>query len=184
MRRALTILALIGSVSLLGCEQATDKTDSGGVILSVSDFDGLPAEISVNTLAAAGFLSIGELTIDAIAKDPTGVVSSLMNVEMLSYEVTFSRADIGTLLPPPLVQNIFGVTPINGSQTYENLRILSVDQILSRPLSDLLFANGAFDKETDEAFTRLNLFVRFFGRTLSGDGVESARISFTITFVP
>ena len=98
MRRALTILVLISCVLLLGCEQATDKADGGGVILSVSDFDGLPAEISVNAIAAAGVLTIGELTIDAIAKDPTGIVSSLMNVEMESYEVTFSRADTGLRL--------------------------------------------------------------------------------------
>ena len=184
MRRLLSVLSLTGLVVVWGCEARTDKTDGGGVVLSVSDFDGLPAEVSVNLLALVGFLSIGEITIENHVKDPTGTPSPLMNVEMDSYEVTFSRADTGTLLPPPLVQKIFGVTPVNGVQKYENLRILSTDQIDSRPLSDLLFINGGFDKETNQAVIRLNFFMRFFGRTLTGDAVETAPISFTVTFVP
>lgn len=184
MKRVLIVVIALLSLVLWGCEERTDETGGGGVILSVSDFDGLPAEVEVNLLQLAGFLSLGEITIDSHQKDPSGITSSLMNVEMDSYEVYFTRADAGTLLPPPLVQKIFGVTPINGSQIYENLRILSVDQIENRPLSDLLFVNGAFDKETGEAFTRLNLFMRFFGKTLSGDHVETAPIGFTVTFVP
>ena len=183
MKRLLIVIALL-SLVLWGCEERTDESGSGGVILSVSDFDGLPAEIGVNLLQLIGFLSIGEITIDSHSTDPGGSVSSLMNVEMDSYEVSFSRADAGTILPPPLVQKIFGVTPVNGSQLYENLRILSLEQIESRPLADLLFVNGGFDKETGEAFTRLNLSMRFFGRTLSGDPVQTTPISFTGTFVP
>jgi len=183
MNRLPIALAFL-SLFLWGCEERTDQSGDGGVILSVSDFDGLPAEVGVNLLQLAGFLSVGEITIDSHQKDPSGTTSSLMNVEMDSYEVTFSRADTGTLLPPPLVQKIFGVTPINGSQTYENLRILTLEQIESRPLSDLLFVNGGFDKETGLDFIRLNLIMRFFGRTLSGDPVQTAPISFTVTFVP
>ena len=183
MKRLLIVTTLV-SLVLLGCEERTDQAGSGGVILSVSDFDGLPAEIGVNLIQQAGFLSIGEITIDSHQSDPSGTTSSLMNVEMHSYEVSFSRADGGTILPPPLVQRIFGVTPINGTQSYTNLRILSIDQIESPPLADLLFVNGAFDKETGEAFTRLNLVMRFFGTTLSGDPVQTAPISFTVTFVP
>ena len=187
MRKVLTFLILLAFVALFGCEQRTDKTDSGGVLLSVSDFDGLPAEVNVNVLVGPGGdrnLIVGSITIENIAKDPTGVVGPLMNVEMSSYEVTFSRADRGTLLPPPMVQPIFGVTPVNGEQTYDNLRILSIDQIQARPIADLLFENGGFDKETGETFARVNFHIRFFGRTLSGDAVQSNTFSFTVTFIP
>ena len=43
-------LALV-LVAALGCEQRTDKTDDGGIILSISDFDGLPISISASERA-------------------------------------------------------------------------------------------------------------------------------------
>ena len=52
--------------------------------------------------------------------------------------------------------------PITGATQFEN-----------PPLSDLFFANGGFDKETGNAVVILNVRIRFFGRTLSGDAVES-----------
>ena len=183
MKRLLAISVLIGTTALLGCDKPLDKVDSGGVILSVSDFDGLPAEASVAGMVLAGsILTIGEITIDNHAKSPGLGTSSLMNVEMLSYEVTFSRADTGTILPPPLVQAIFGVTPVDGTQRYNNLRILGPDQVESRPLRDLMLINGGFDKETGQDFIRLNLSIRFFGRTLSGENVATAPVGFTVTF--
>ena len=183
MKRILAISALIGTTALLGCPQPTAKVDGGGVILSVSDFDGLPAEVSVAGMVLAGsILTLGEITINNHAKNPGQGTSSLMNVEMQSYEVTFSRADTGTLLPPPLVQAIFGVTPVDGTRRYENLRILSVDQVESRPLRDLMLINGGFDKETGQDFIRLNITIRFFGKTLAGEGVATAPVGFTVTF--
>ena len=183
MKRILVISVLIGAAALLGCEQSTDKVDAGGVILSVSDFDGLPAEVSVFGMQLAGsVLTIGEITIENRPKNLTQPTSALMSVEMQSYEVTFSRADTGTILPPPLVQPIFGVTPVGGEQRYENLRVLGIDQVESRPLRDLLLINGGFDKETGQTFIRLNLIIRFFGRTLSGDAVATAPVAFTVTF--
>jgi hypothetical protein len=173
-----TILAM----GLAACESRTDRTDSGGVLLSVSDFDGLPLRVGVN--AAGAILQVDEFTIENIAKDPTGVVSSLMNVELGSYEVTYTRADTGTRVPPPYVKGLFGVVPVNGTATFENLDVMGADQFLNQPLSDLDFANGGFDKETGSRVVRLNLSIRFFGRTLSGDAVQTAPSQFTVEFIP
>ena len=184
MKRLLAISLLIGAAALLGCESTNRVDAAGGVILSVSDFDGLPAEVSVSNMQlAGGVLTIGEITIENHAANRSQPTSSLMNVEMQQYEVTFSRADTGTILPPPLVQPIFGVAPVNGTQRYNNLRMMNIDQVESRPLSDLLLINGGFDKETGQEFVRLNLFIRFFGRTLSGDAVATAPVGFTVTFL-
>ena len=72
-----------------------ESTASGGVILSISDFDGLPVLVGVNgTVAVGGLVQVGEITIENIAKDPTGVTSDLMSVEINSYEVSYSRADM------------------------------------------------------------------------------------------
>lgn len=181
-RRALLGAALLCSLALLGCESRTDKVDGGGVLLSVSNFDGLPIQVSMDQAAAAGLVTIGQLTIENIVKDPSGATSDLMNVEIESVEVTFSRADTGTRLPPPLVRGLFGVVPVGGSDTIENLEILTLQQLGAPPLSDLLTINGGVDTETGGRTILLNFSMRFFGRTLSGDAVDTAPARFTIEF--
>lgn len=182
--RLLLVLCVLGAFGLAGCNDRTDKSD-GTVILSISDFDGLPTQVSVNSASAVGGVSVDSLTIQNIPKDQNGATSSLMNVEFTSYEVTFSRADTGSRLPPPLVREIFGVAPVNGTNVFNNLPILTQTQLDAPPLSDLLFVNGGFDKETGEQAVVLNLRLRFFGRTLSGDAVETGPFdAFTVDFVP
>ena len=186
MNRSGRAIALIFLLSCFaGCESRTDRTDSGGVLLSISDFDGLPIAVSVNaTVGGSGFVQVGEFQVTNVPKDPTGVTSDLMDVEIRSYEVTFSRADNGTRLPPPFTRGLFGVAPVGGTFTVENLPVMGQDQLLNVPLSDLLFENGGFDKETSDTAVTLNLSLRFFGRTLSGDAVETAPAVFTIDFTP
>jgi hypothetical protein len=181
-RRAVPAAVLLLGTFLFGCESRTDKVDGGGVLLSISDFDGLPVQVSLDAAALTGAVQIDQLTIQNIVKDPTGSSSSLMNVEIDSYEVIFSRADTGTRLPPPLVRNLFGVIPVNGTDTIENLPILTLQQIGAPPLSDLLTINGGLDLETGGRTILLNLSLRVFGRTLSGDEVDTAPARFTIEF--
>jgi len=186
MRRVTNcFLILLLAIGIAGCDSRTDRTDGGGVLLSVSDFDGLPLLVGVNSTIAAGCLvQMESLTIQNIAKSPVGTTSDLMNVEIQSYEVQYSRADRGTRVPTPFVRGIFGVVPVDGTLDYDNLPIMSCDQINQVPLSDLKFASGGFDKETGESNVVLNFSVRFFGRTLSGDTVDTAPIFFTIEFIP
>jgi len=170
------------AVSLLGCEGRTDRTDGGGVLLSISDFDGLPFTLAVNS--SNGFLQIGEVQITNVVKNPDIVGSILMNVEIESYEVTYTRGDSGTIVPPIFVRGLFGVVPVSGVFTVENLPVLAPEQFNVPPISDLLFVNGGFDKETGSRQIILNFHLRFFGRTLSGDAVETAPASFTVTVTP
>lgn len=183
MKRLITlsILAII-TLALGACESRTDKTDGGGVLLSVSDFDGLPLRVSVNQSGA--LLQVGEFVVENVPKNPSAGVSDLMNVEMRSFEVTYTRADQGTRIPQPYTNGLFGVAPVNGTFTVENLDVMGAEQFLNVPLSDLAFQNGGFDKETGSAIVRLNLSIRFFGRTLSGDAVQTAPATFTVEFIP
>ena len=183
MKRQITLAILTIIVLALGaCEGRTDKVDGGGVLLSVTDFDGLPVRVSVND--AGAILQVGEFVIENVAKDPTGTVSDLMNVEMRSFEVTYTRADTGSRVPEPYVNGLFGVVPVGGTFTVEDLDVMGAEQFLNAPLSDLAFQNGGFDKETGSAIVRLNIHVRFFGRTLSGDAIQTAPATFTVEFIP
>ncbi len=183
MKRLITLSILtIAALALSACESRTDRTDGGGVLLSVSDFDGLPLRVGVN--ASGAILQVGELVIENVAKNPTGIISDLMNVELRAFEVSFTRADAGGRVPRPYTNGLFGVVPVNGTFTVENLDVMGAEQFINIPLSDLQFQNGGFDKETGSSIIRLNIHMRFFGRTLSGDAVESAPATFTVEFVP
>ena len=183
MRKVANLLLIVCLVVVFtACESRTDRTDSGGVLLSITDFDGLPIAVSVN--AASGFVQLESVTIENIAANPTGDVSDLMNVEIVSYEVIYSRADRGTRVPSKFVRGIFGVVPVGGSLDYDNLPIMGPDQLSTVPLSDLLFEQGGYDQETGESKITLNFALRFFGRTLSGNAVETAPAFFTVEFTP
>lgn len=168
------------ALALFACESRTDKTDGGGVLLSISDFDQVPVSVSVSGATDAGEVPISLLVIQSVAKDPDGTTSALMDVEIQSYEVTFSRADSGTRLPQKLVRGIFGTVPVNGTTEFENLPILTLDQLTQQPLRDL--ARRGVDGETGSDLVVLNLALRFFGRTLSGDPVQTAPANLTIDF--
>lgn len=176
-RRNLLLLLLLPLALLAACRARTDRSE-GTVILSVSDFDGLPVIVS----ASAGPFSVDEIELRNLAKDPTGTTSDLQDIEIRSYEVRFTRLDTGTRVPPPLVEAVFGVVPVNGTTLYENLPFMRADQVLNPPLSDL--ADFGRDRETNSTVIPLNVTMRFFGRTLSGDDIASAPASFTIEVVP
>ncbi|MFQ5526665.1 MAG: hypothetical protein ACE5GX_10425 [Thermoanaerobaculia bacterium] len=181
--KAIRIVAIgLLAVSLAACESRTARTDGGGVLLSISDFDGLPIAIAVNS--SNGFVQVGEIQVQNIIKNPDLVGTAIMNVEIQSYEVTYTRGDTGTRVPPIFVRGLFGVVPAGGNFTVENLPVMAPEQFGVPPMSDLLFQNGGFDKETGDQEIVLNFHIRFFGRTLSGDAVESAPGNFTVTVRP
>lgn len=182
MKATKTIALCLLAVSLVACEGRTDRTDGGGILLSISDFDGLPISLAVNS--STGFLQVDELTISSVVKNLDILASDIMNVEIQSYEVIYTRGDNGTVVPTPFVRALFGVIPAGGLYTVNNLPVMAPEQFDHPPISDLLFINGGFDKETGEREIVMNFHLRFFGRTLSGDAVETEPASFTVTITP
>lgn len=183
MRKTLLSFGLIAlAVLAASCNSRTDKSE-GSVLLTISRFDGLPTSISVNGLAAVGGLvSVDELTLENFPKDPLGQVSNLMDVELRTYEIVYTRADTGTRRPPTKVQGFFGNVPVRGTDQINNLVLLDGEQLDQPPLSDLLFENGGFDKETNSRTIRINCALRFFGRTIAGDSVVSNTATWVLQF--
>ena len=184
---SLVVLAVVAVLSL-GCPDSgrLSKTEAGGVYLSITDFDGLPVQVGVNSVVAlSGFVSIEELTLASIAVNQTQPVRDLMNVEIERFEVGFTRADLGTRTPQTLVRHIFGTVAPNGTIVYEGLPIMTLEEFTNPPLSDLLIENGGVDKETGSEAILLNLELKFYGQTLNGTKVEtSVPARFNIQFLP
>ncbi|MDP9121183.1 MAG: hypothetical protein M3O15_07415 [Acidobacteriota bacterium] len=177
MNRKIVLLSLIVlGLALGGCRSRTDKS-AGPVVLSLN-FRTLPVQVSVTT----GPFQIDQVTVQSFSKDPTGTTSNLQNVELKSYQVRYRRHDTGTLVPPALVQSIFGLVNVNSTDQINNLPFLLTDQLQNPPLSDL--AKFGADRETGSQVIVLDCDLQFFGQTLSGDNVATSVGSFTIEVRP
>jgi hypothetical protein len=178
--RAVLLLLLAVALVAAGCRSRTDRSE-GTVLLSVSHFDGLPIGLSLSS-TQPGVTQIGQVTLRNFPKDPTGTTSDLQSIELRSYQITYRRRDTGTRVPPPSVQGIFGLVPVNGTLDLFNLPYITSDQILNPPLRDLL--DHGRDSETGTAVITLDVTLQFFGRTLSGDEIASEPATFTIEVTP
>jgi hypothetical protein len=173
--KALTVVAL--TLLLAGCRERTDRSE-GTVLLSVSDFNELPVQVSV----AGGPFQIGQITLRNVAKDPFGTTSDLQDIEMRSYQVRYTRLDGGSRPIVPLVEALFGSVPVDSTAQFDNLPFLRVTQLANPPLSDLVEFGS--DQQTGSQVIPVRVTLTFFGRTLSGDDVASEPSSFNIEIVP
>lgn len=181
--RAIVLLLIAASLAVTSCRSRTDRSP-GSVVLSVTHFNGLPVGVSLSSPGTAGF-QIGDITLRNFFKDPSVTTTTghqLENIELRNYEITYKRRDNGTRVPPPTVQAIFGLVEVGSTLDLFNLPYLTSDQILSPPLRDLL--DFGHDTETGTAVIVLDVSLRFFGRTLSGDDVASEPATFTIEVTP
>ena len=176
-KSSIFILILLTLAAVAGCRSRTDRTE-GTVILSISDFDGLPVTASVTN----GPFQIGQITLRSTAKEPGGVTSPLQDTEIRSYEVRFTRLDTGSRQVPTLVGAIFGILPVGGTTQFDNLPFLRPDQLANPPFSDL--TKFGADQQTGSRVIPVRVSLRFFGRTLSGDDVATETASFNVDVVP
>jgi|CXWL01.1.fsa_nt_gi hypothetical protein len=173
------LLAAIMTLAVAGCD-SRERTDSGGVIIAIGDLQGFPTVLSANDELATGAVSLGSVVLRSILAQPNQGSTGLMDITLQSYEVTYSRGDGGTRVPPPLVRNYTGSLPAGGTFTAGGVVILWADQINAQPISDLFLQNGGIDRETGRQTVILNYNLRFFGRTISGREIESPVIRETI----
>lgn len=181
MSRAIRIaLGACLVVALAGCESETHQTDSGGVLLRVTDFDGLPSVVSVT--GAGGLVSIDTLTLTNISANPASPTSELQSIEVNQVEVTFRRRDTGQRLPPPFVETVSLFVPVGSTADIGNLPFMRSAQLANLPLSDL--ANFGVDRETGSSVILMDVTLRFFGRTVGGRDIASSPFTFTVEFRP
>ena len=120
----------------------------------------------------------------SIVRDIDGDTSDLMNVEMQSYEVTYTRADGGTRVPPPLVEKIFGSVDPGGTIVYDNLPFMRSAQINDASAVRSLHRERRLRQGDRRTVILLNVNMRFFGRSIAGEAVDTAPVRFTVEFVP
>lgn len=178
-RAVLFVLLLAAALVASSCNSRAERTD-GTVLLEITSVGTVPVSVSLSSTAS---FQITTVQLANILKDPSATVgTNFQDIELRSYEVTYRRRDTGTRLPPSLTGRIFGTVPAGGTGILSGLSFFTNDQLLSPPLSDL--TNFGRDTETGSAIIVMDLSLRIFGRTISGDDVASQTATFTIEVTP
>ena len=174
------LLLLALSVGLLwGCNDI-EETDTGGVFLKV-DFVSVPGQVGVNDVTE---VTIPTIDITSVVPNQLAGTSELMDVLIDVYEVTFTRADTGTRVPPAFIYRRAGTVPVGGNLALNNFPVMGQEQLQAAPLSDLLFENGGVDRETGSSLIRIDVTFQVFGKTIAGDDVASEPRTETMEFIP
>jgi hypothetical protein len=184
MRHQARIAALaLSLLAFVGCSvnKRAGETDDGGIILSLTGFGTIPLTMSAS--GAYPFFQIDSMTVRSILKSPSQPTSDLMIVELQGYEVTYERLDSGgTRVPPRLVSRIVGTIEPGGTFELLNGEIFGFDQFESQPLEDMI--EEGYDTETTSTVIRMKVGIRFFGKTIAGDDVETQVAHFTLDILP
>jgi hypothetical protein len=178
-------------VGALSCEARTDRTDTGGVVLTISSVQGLPTGFSMNVdhdgdgVTPDSAVTIQNLTLRNIVIS-SGTGGDLQDVEVRSYQVTYRRLDnTNGPVPPTYVNGAIGIlVPHNGTASLINVPLLGADQLNSRPLRDLVFRNGGQEQGTGLKTIKIAMTITFFGRTLGGADVSTNPQDWVIEFTP
>ncbi len=181
LKKASGLLVVSLLLGLTGCGGGASKTDAGGVILEITNIpSGVPGQVTISSTTTLPV--IPTLTIQSVLRDPSGTPSSLMDVNLDTYQVTYDRADHGTRVPPAFVQAFGGIVPAQGTLNILNLTVMGNNQFAAEPLLDL--ATYGIDRETGSTQVLLNVHLTFFGKTLSGKTVQTEPFGFTMEVLP
>jgi hypothetical protein len=161
-----------------GCTNKQGETESP-VFITV-DIQQQPGVVNVANVAA---VQIDTITLRSELKDPDAIdTRGFADAQINSYQVTFTRTDGGTAVPPAQTFGAGVVVPVRGTATLENFPVLYAPAVQQSPFDQLLPFNGGIDRETgrDEIDTAFNL--TFYGQTVSGHRVQSDTASGILIF--
>jgi hypothetical protein len=122
---------------------------------------------------------IGTIQVRAVTKNTSSTVPNdprYLDVKLINYRVTYTRADGGTVVPASFVRTLSGIVAVGGtSQSLNDFFAFTTEALSQAPFIAILPNNGGVDPETGQNLVKLNVITDIFGETLSGQPV-SARV--------
>jgi len=181
LAKSALLLPLLLAVASCSATGDIDNADSN-VILNLESFS-LVSDPWGDVLTSGGTIlddtasfSFSAVIKAPISTDPLTTTPDLQNIALERYEVTFTRTDGGTSVPPGFQRGISGIVRLTepGSEevvltTLSSLVVMPSTTKAQPPVSFLIDPGS----EPDTNFTNIqvNARIQFFGRTLSGSPV-------------
>lgn len=177
------VLALtIAAFGTAGCTVPGDVDNAdNNVILNIEQVR-LESDPFGDVLTSGGTILDDSISVDltavlkaAIATDPNVVTPDLQNIALDRYEVTFTRTDGGTAVPPGFTRGVSGLVRLSVPQATD-ATVLTVPIVLvpstikAQPPISYLISPGS-EPATNFTNIQVNARVQFFGHTLAGHPV-------------
>jgi hypothetical protein len=175
MKRLLAVSGALLTLAVLGCSDINRTSTPVALIMTVtsqpiSRFDISPAAVGCDQ-------NVATVQIESRVLNATVTNTSLLDVRITRYRVTYTRTDGGHQVPAPFDRSIdFLVTA--GSTTSDILFHLADfgDTFNQAPFAALLPQNGGRDPETGLKVVKMNINLQIFGETLAGDRVSASTV--------
>ena len=179
-RLARLALVLPMASMIIGC--STDVGDTAGNVILNIDSIALDSDPWGDVLTTTGTILDDSITVifsaflkAPISTSPTVVAPELQSVNMERYEVTYTRTDGGTAMPPGFTSGIAGTVRISelGAEELDQLTlslVLVPSTIKAQPPISYLISPGS-EPGTNFTNIQVNARIQFFGRTVAGDEV-------------
>ena len=134
----------------------------------LTDEGGIPSDVGSFTFSAS--------LKAPVSTDPTATAPVLQDIALDRYEVTFTRTDGGTAVPPGFTRGISGLvrlTELGATEpvefTVNDVAVVPATVKLQQPISFLI--DPGVEPGTNFANIQVNARIQFFGRTISGNEV-------------
>jgi len=171
-------IALLTCIGTFSCDE--DINQQGSPVLLVANVTEAMSQIDFTDpeCSPAVVYSIRAIPKRTTVPGGTGTVEAdvrFLDVVIRTMRTSFVRVDGGTVVPPPLVENLSFLVPATGEASEIPARLIfPVEYLREAPFVALTAGAGGRDPETGQPFVRMDMVVEFFGETLAGDPVYTS----------
>ena len=170
-------VAALAAAALLSCKESNSQ--SAPVTLVVSTTQNLQ-RIDLQPGALNCDQNVGTVNIRNIVvqntrpSDNLPTNSTLDDVKITSYSISYRRTDGGTSVPNSFSRSISLVVPVNGNGNLGTFLLLQTDALTQAPFAALLPQNGGRDPQTGRPVVQMDITLTVFGETLAGERVSGS----------
>lgn len=170
-------IALLAGLGTFSCDE--DINQQGSPVLLVANVTEAMSQIDFTDATCSPAVVYSIRAIPKRTTVPGGGTGEVdvrfLDVIIRTMRTSFVRVDGGTVVPPPLVENLSFLVPATGEASEIPTRLIfPVEYLREAPFVALTAAAGGRDPETGQPFVRMDLVVEFFGETLAGDPVYTS----------
>lgn len=172
---ASTVTVALLAVAVLSCKEINRQ--NAPVKLVVTTTQNLQ-RIDVKPGALNCAQNIGTVTIqNVVIQNTSGTLptnSTLDDVNITSYHISYVRTDGGTSVPAPFTRSISLSVPVGSGGNLGTFLAFQPDALTQAPFAALLPQNGGRDPQTGRPVVQMDIILDVFGQTLAGERVSGS----------
>lgn len=176
-KNAIVAVALLGA-AMVSCKEINRQSSPVQLVMAstqtLQQLDLKPGAANCNTsIATVTIRNVLIQNTQPSANLPTN--SSLDDVQITSYSISYQRTDGGTSVPAPFSRSIALTLPVNAAASnLGTFLAFQPDALTQAPFAALLPQNGGRDPQTGRPVVQMNLILQVFGQTMAGERVSGS----------